>query len=90
MTFRALLVENEADLPAALDRLRRRYPPDSPVWPEYLVFGTPEQCAEALQPYRELGVTDFVLGARPPVDWRSVTLFAEQVVPLLRGNRAAA
>ncbi|MBB4688783.1 LLM class flavin-dependent oxidoreductase [Amycolatopsis jiangsuensis] len=90
MTFRALLVEDRAELPRELDRLRRRYPPDSPVWPEYLVFGTPAQCAEALWPYRELGVTDFVLGVRPPVDWRSVTLFADQVVPLLRGRRAAA
>jgi alkanesulfonate monooxygenase SsuD/methylene tetrahydromethanopterin reductase-like flavin-dependent oxidoreductase (luciferase family) len=86
MTFRALLVENETELPARLDRLRRHYPPDSPVWPEFLVFGTPEQCAAALGPYIELGVTDFILGARPPVDWTSLTLFAEQVVPRLRGR----
>ncbi|WP_410635030.1 LLM class flavin-dependent oxidoreductase [Amycolatopsis sp. cmx-4-83] len=87
MTFRALLVEDPADLPGELERLRRRYPPDSPVWPEYLVFGTPEQCAEALRPYVGLGVTDFVLGVRPPVDWRCVTLFADQVVPQLRASR---
>ncbi|MFF1542304.1 LLM class flavin-dependent oxidoreductase [Streptomyces sp. NPDC058291] len=84
MTFRALLVDDPADLPGKLDRLRAVFPPDSPVWPEYLVFGTPEQCVEALLPYRELGVTDFVLGVRPPVDWDSVTLFAESVVPYLR------
>lgn len=84
MTFRALLVDDPAELPGRLDRLRAVFPPDSPVWPEYLVFGTPEQCVEALLPYRELGVTDFVLGVRPPVDWDSVTLFAERVIPHLR------
>ncbi|MES4891343.1 LLM class flavin-dependent oxidoreductase [Streptomyces sp. NPDC096012] len=84
MTFRALLVEDPAELPGRLDRLRAVYPPDSPVWPEYLVFGTPEQCVEALLPYRDLGVTDFALGLRPPVDWDTLTLFAERVVPRLR------
>jgi alkanesulfonate monooxygenase SsuD/methylene tetrahydromethanopterin reductase-like flavin-dependent oxidoreductase (luciferase family) len=86
MTFRALLVEHEAELPARLAQLRRHHPPDSPVWPEFLVFGTPRQCVAALAPYVELGVTDFILGARPPVDWTTLTLFAEQVVPRLRGR----
>lgn len=90
MTFRVLLVDDPADLPGRLDRLRHTFPPDSPVWPEYLVFGTPEQCVEALLPYRELGVTDFVLGIRPPVDWDSITLFAERVIPLLRPASAPA
>ncbi|GAO10190.1 putative oxidoreductase [Streptomyces lydicamycinicus] len=84
MTFRALLVDDPAELPGKLDRLRATFPPDSPVWPEYLVFGTPEQCVEALLPYRALGVSDFVLGVRPPVDRDSVTLFAERVIPRLR------
>ena len=35
-------------------------------------------------PYLELGVRDFVLGARPPVDWDSVELFAAEVAPRLR------
>ncbi|MEV8093610.1 TIGR03560 family F420-dependent LLM class oxidoreductase [Kitasatospora sp. NPDC085879] len=84
VTFRALLVEDERELPARREALARILPPDSPVWPEYLVFGTPEQCAERLQPYLDMGVRDFVLGARPPVDWRTVELFADRVVPLLR------
>lgn len=84
MTFRALLVEREDELPARLADLRRSYPPDSPVWPEYVVFGTPEQCVAALQPYLALGVTDFLFGARPPLDRVSLTLFAERVVPELR------
>ncbi|WP_432145499.1 LLM class flavin-dependent oxidoreductase [Streptomyces sp. bgisy084] len=90
MTFRALLVDDPAELPGKLDRLRHTFPPDSPVWPEYLVFGTPEQCVEALLPYRELGVTDFVLGIRPPVDQDTVTLFAERVIPQLRPASAPA
>ena len=45
---------------------------------------------KALLPYRELGVTDFVLGIRPPLDWDSITLFAERVIPLLRPASAPA
>lgn len=84
MTFRALLVEHERELPDRLERLRAHHPPESPVWSEYLVFGTPQQCVEALEPFLELGVVDFILGARPPVDRASLTLFAEHVVPALR------
>ncbi|MFE6311730.1 LLM class flavin-dependent oxidoreductase [Streptomyces rochei] len=89
VTFRAVLGENEAEVNERLAQLRRIYPPESPIWPEFLVFGTPHQCVEALQPYVEMGVGDFLLGARPPVDYRTLELFAEQVMPILRDAGAA-
>jgi alkanesulfonate monooxygenase SsuD/methylene tetrahydromethanopterin reductase-like flavin-dependent oxidoreductase (luciferase family) len=86
VTFRALLAPTEEGVADSLEALRRTLPADSPAWPEYLVFGTPQQCVEQLRPYLELGVRDFVLGARPPVDWQSVELFAREVVPALRSH----
>ena len=45
---------------------------------------TPERCAEVLRPYRDLGVGDFLMLARPPADYRMLELFAKQVAPILR------
>jgi alkanesulfonate monooxygenase SsuD/methylene tetrahydromethanopterin reductase-like flavin-dependent oxidoreductase (luciferase family) len=46
---------------------------------------TPERCAEILRPFRDLGVGDFLMLARPPADVRTIELFATQVAPALRG-----
>jgi F420-dependent oxidoreductase-like protein len=46
---------------------------------------TPEQLTERLRPYAERGVGDFLLSARPPMDRRTLELFAGQVAPALRG-----
>ena len=45
---------------------------------------TPEQLVETLEPYRDLGVGDFLLLARPPADERSIELLATQVAAGLR------
>jgi alkanesulfonate monooxygenase SsuD/methylene tetrahydromethanopterin reductase-like flavin-dependent oxidoreductase (luciferase family) len=45
---------------------------------------TPERCAEVLRPFRDLGVGDFLMLARPPADERTMELFAKQVAPALR------
>ncbi|MER7410930.1 MULTISPECIES: LLM class flavin-dependent oxidoreductase [Streptomyces] len=88
VTFRAILAESEHEALERKERLVRTLGADSPVWPEYLVFGTPEQCVERLRPYLDLGVRDFLLGARPPVDWETVELFARRVAPALRARTA--
>ncbi|ARF53267.1 LLM class flavin-dependent oxidoreductase [Streptomyces gilvosporeus] len=85
ITFRALLAEDSRALHDRRQAWERRHPPTSPDRREFLVLGTPEQCVERLLPYLRLGVGDFLLGARPPVDWHTVELFARQVVPALRG-----
>jgi F420-dependent oxidoreductase-like protein len=46
---------------------------------------TPDQLTEHLRPYVERGVGDFLLLARPPMDRRTLELFAGQVAPALRG-----
>lgn len=45
---------------------------------------TPEQLTERLRPYVERGVGDFLLMARPPMDRRTLELFAGEVAPALR------
>jgi alkanesulfonate monooxygenase SsuD/methylene tetrahydromethanopterin reductase-like flavin-dependent oxidoreductase (luciferase family) len=49
-----------------------------------MIVGTPEQCAERCEVAREQGVGDFLLGARPPADKRSIELFARDVAGALR------
>jgi alkanesulfonate monooxygenase SsuD/methylene tetrahydromethanopterin reductase-like flavin-dependent oxidoreductase (luciferase family) len=46
---------------------------------------TPERCAEALRPFRDLGVGDFLMLARLRADYPTMELFAKQVAPTLRG-----
>jgi F420-dependent oxidoreductase-like protein len=53
---------------------------------ERVFAGTPAQYVERLGPYGKLGVGDFLLSARPPMDRRTLELFATEVAPALRGE----
>ncbi|MFI5819522.1 TIGR03560 family F420-dependent LLM class oxidoreductase [Streptomyces rishiriensis] len=89
MTFRVVLAEDEARVE---ERKRERLallPAGSSDVSEYLTFGTARQCVEALLPYVRLGVRDFLLGLRPPVDWETMRIFAEEVAPALRQASAS-
>ena len=82
LTFRAVLDEDER---AARERASELYGDPLPErLSKMMVVGTPEQCAERLRPYAELGVGDFLLGQLAPVDARTIELVAEQVAPALR------
>ncbi|MDO0928878.1 TIGR03560 family F420-dependent LLM class oxidoreductase [Streptomyces sp. TG1A-8] len=89
VTFRAVLGSSPQEAEQRARELRHRIGADSPVWSEYVVIGTPEQCVERLRPYLDLGVRDFLLGARPPVDWHTCELFARHVAPALRAYAPA-
>jgi len=65
--------EREATTGVKEDELRERF-----------MAVTPERCAKVLRPYRDLGVGDFLMLARPPADERTMELFAGQVAPALR------
>jgi F420-dependent oxidoreductase-like protein len=52
--------------------------------PEATLVGTPQEVAEKLRAYRELGVADFLLNARAPFDWETIELFVKRVAPALR------
>jgi F420-dependent oxidoreductase-like protein len=87
VTFRAVLDDTGHGAEARAREIFGRLPADSPDHREYLVVGTPEDCVDRLAAYMDLGVGDFLLGARPPVDWHTVELFAQKVAPALRAGR---
>ena len=76
IVVRTVLGETEAD---ARERAEERGVPL-----DGMVIGTPEQLVERLLPYRELGVGDFLMQGRPPLDRTTVELYAAQVGPALR------
>lgn len=84
--FRAILAEDEREAEQRLENLIGKVPRDSPERRAWSVVGTPDQCIEHLQPYLDLGVSDFLLGVRPPIDWQTVELVARRVAPALRGG----
>jgi F420-dependent oxidoreductase-like protein len=71
------LAARAAGLGVEVDELRGR-----------VVALTPEQFTEHLRPYAERGVGDFLLLARPPMDRRTLELFAGEVAPALQGQFA--
>ncbi|WP_338597097.1 LLM class flavin-dependent oxidoreductase [Saccharopolyspora sp. SCSIO 74807] len=84
ITFRAVLGADVAEARRNRDAVLRRLPSGSPDRHEYLCFGTPKDCVRELRRYADLGVRDFLLGVRPPIDWRTVELMATEVAPELR------
>jgi alkanesulfonate monooxygenase SsuD/methylene tetrahydromethanopterin reductase-like flavin-dependent oxidoreductase (luciferase family) len=84
LTFRAVLAETEAEVAERRAERLAAMPAGSPDLGEYLTFGTPQRCVEDLLTYARLGVRDFLLGSRPPLDWTTIELFATRVVPALR------
>ena len=51
---------------------------------EAAIVGTADDLIAALYPFIALGVSDFLLGSRPPGDSRTLELFAEKVASALR------
>lgn len=82
--LRAVLASTEQEAEERLQELLAGASLDSPKRQGWLVIGTPEQCAERLRPYIDLGVRDFLLSVREPIDWPTIELFIQQVAPMLR------
>jgi alkanesulfonate monooxygenase SsuD/methylene tetrahydromethanopterin reductase-like flavin-dependent oxidoreductase (luciferase family) len=78
--MRMITRQTEAEAQAALQALGGGAPGQRAAF----IAGTPEQCAEALLPYRRIGVGDFLLGTRVPYDWETLELVAQEVAPLVR------
>jgi F420-dependent oxidoreductase-like protein len=68
---------------AALAKARHMTPEQARV---LLVAGTPEEVAERLVPYAEIGIDLFIIQGRAPFDYESLRLFAEQVKPRLQAR----
>lgn len=75
--YRAVLADDERAARARLDEL---FPDGSPVRAS-IFCGTPEQCAAHLRRFADLGVRDFLLNVRPPLDWTTIELVARHIAP---------
>lgn len=53
------------------------------------LLGTPDQIAEQLQAYIDLGITAFMLGSWELEDLQTVELLARQVLPHFRAGASA-
>jgi F420-dependent oxidoreductase-like protein len=72
---------DRATLQRRLERViqHRGYPPERAA--EIIIAGSPEQCIEKIQRYRELGVSEFMLITLAPFDDDELETFAERVLP---------
>ena len=81
----AVVVRNDGaqieEMVAALAKARNMTPEQARAM---IVAGTPEEVVERLVPYAEMGINLFIMQGRPPFDYESLRLFAEQVKPRLR------
>jgi len=86
LLFRVVLAETEREAEQRLDSLVGTTSPQERRAAGYLAVGTPTQCVDRLRPYFRLGVGDFLLGMRTPVDWQTIELFVRDVAPALRAE----
>jgi alkanesulfonate monooxygenase SsuD/methylene tetrahydromethanopterin reductase-like flavin-dependent oxidoreductase (luciferase family) len=49
-----------------------------------MLIGTPDEVVEQVLSYVRLGVSDFITGARVPIDWQTLELVATKVAPAVR------
>jgi alkanesulfonate monooxygenase SsuD/methylene tetrahydromethanopterin reductase-like flavin-dependent oxidoreductase (luciferase family)/ribosomal protein S18 acetylase RimI-like enzyme len=87
ITFRCLLTATPKEAAGARSALEARG--HGADLPEYVSFGSAQECLDRLAPYAGLGVRDFLLGVRPPVDYATIERFAAEVAPVLRRVVAA-
>ena len=82
LVVQAVVGETEGEVQEAVRRMGQGATVESAR--QRAVVGTPEQCAEQLLEYARLGVGDFIIGARAPVNVRVLELIAKQVAPVVR------
>lgn len=83
LSISVILGESNAE---AEDRLKERAATtgiDADLLRGRFMATTPERFADVLRPFREMGVGDFLMLARPPVDELTMELFAKRVAPAL-------
>jgi alkanesulfonate monooxygenase SsuD/methylene tetrahydromethanopterin reductase-like flavin-dependent oxidoreductase (luciferase family) len=82
--FRAIIFDDDREKQNTLQSFYNGLSAEDLATRGYLSVGSAEQCIEALIPYLEMGVRDFLFGVKIPTDWRSAELFIQKVIPALR------
>jgi F420-dependent oxidoreductase-like protein len=89
LVVQAVVAESEAEIDEQLQRMSAARNTTPEELRQRAMVGTPEQCVEQLLPYVEMGVGDFIIGARPPADFPTLELVAKQITPAVKERRAA-
>lgn len=84
LVVQAVVGTDAADVRARAERLARTRNTTVEALAGGMVIGTPEQAAEQLAGYVQMGVGDFIVGARPPADYATLETIIEKVAPLVR------
>jgi len=85
LVIQALVGETEAEVEEAARR-QGGGNADLAALRQRSLVGTPEQCVEQLLEYARLGVGDFIIGARPPANRRTLELIAKRVAPVVKAE----
>jgi alkanesulfonate monooxygenase SsuD/methylene tetrahydromethanopterin reductase-like flavin-dependent oxidoreductase (luciferase family) len=84
MTLRAIVRDTHEEAAAVAAPMIEHFEQTNPRMAASVAFGTPDEVAERLAPYKERGVGDFLVGAMAPWDWDSFERVAGAVAPQLR------
>lgn len=85
LVIQAVVGETDDEVAERAGRLAARFgTSDIDALKKFAVIGTPDEVVERLMAYVELGVGDFILGARAPADHRTLELVAGKVAPLVK------
>lgn len=89
LVLQAVVREKKHELDAAVERLAKARNTTPDALRGRVIAGTPEEAVEQILPYVRLGVSDFIVGVRVPVDWQTLDLVATQVAPVVKERGAA-
>jgi F420-dependent oxidoreductase-like protein len=79
--FSAIIAEDEGLVQQRAESLARQWGTDRAGLEGKVLIGTPQQAAERLKAYAELGVEHFVLSLQAPYDMTLVELYIQEVAP---------
>ena len=84
LVVQAVVAKDESRLAERLERLGGSRGVSAEQMRQRAIVGMLEQCVEQLMPFLELGVHDFIIGARPPADLETLELVAAEIAPVIK------
>ncbi len=87
--FSAIIAEDEGEVLRRAASLAHQWNTTLADLEGRVLIGTPQQAAERLKAYAELGVEHFMLSLQAPYDMNMVELYIKEVAPLIPGSSKA-
>jgi F420-dependent oxidoreductase-like protein len=82
--IQAVVREKPEEIEEAVQRLARARNTTPENLRGRVIIGTPDEAVEQILPYVKMGVSDFIVGVRVPVDWQTLELVATKVAQAVR------